>query len=172
MTRFLLFIALFLYLATGATASPPADGLIPITPETRCPVCGMLVAKYPLWQAQVRLSDGSGATFDGVKDMMAFLASPQSFGAKEGAAVTDIAVKDYYSQRWIDGKAAWYVLGSDVLGPMGHELIPFAERGQAETFLKDHRGRRLLAFAEISRELIEELRRGHKMKHHGTMAKP
>lgn len=172
MARSLLILAFLLGLATGATASPPSEGLFPVTPEARCPVCGMLVAKYPLWQAQVRLSDGSGATFDGVKDMAAYFFAPQAFGAKESAVVTEIAVKDYYSQRWIDGKSAWYVLGSDVLGPMGHELIPFSERGQAETFLKDHRGRRLLAFDEINRELIAELRQGHKMKHHGAMAKP
>lgn len=172
MARMLLLLAFLLGLTTQAAAAPPNDGLFPITPETRCPVCGMLVAKYPLWQAQVRLSDGSGASFDGVKDMAAYIFTPQAFAAKEGAVVTAIAVKDYYSQRWIDGKAAWYALGSDVLGPMGHELIPFAERSQAETFLKDHRGTRLLAFAEIGRELIEQLRQGHKMKHHGAMAKP
>lgn len=172
MIRSFFILAWLLGLASGVLAAPPADGLSPITAETRCPVCGMLVAKYPLWQTQVRLSDGDGAAFDGVKDMMAYVFTPHAFGAKAGATVTEIAVKDYYNQRWIDGRNAWYVLGSDVLGPMGHELIPFADQAQAETFMRDHKGTRLLAFTEIEAALIEELRRGHKMKHHKGMAKP
>jgi copper chaperone NosL len=172
MPKSLFALALFLVFAGGVGATTPGDPLFAITEQTRCPVCGMLVAKYPLWQTQVKLSDGSTAAFDGVKDMAAYVFTPQAFGAKEGAAVTEIVVKDYYSQRWIDGKSAWYVLGSDVLGPMGHELIPFADKAEAETFFKDHRGSRLLAHAEISRELIKELRRGHKMKHHGAKTTP
>ena len=63
MIRSFFILAWLLGLATGVLAAPPADGLSPITAETRCPVCGMLVAKYPLWQTQVRLSDGDGAAF-------------------------------------------------------------------------------------------------------------
>jgi copper chaperone NosL len=172
MPKSIVALALFLLVASGVGATPPVDPLFSITEQTRCPVCGMLVGKYPLWLTQVRLSDGTTAAFDGVKDMAAYVFAPQAFAAKEGATVTEIAVKDYYSQRWINGKSAWYVLGSDVLGPMGHELIPFADKVEAETFLKDHRGSRLLPHAEISRELVEELRRGHKMKHHGAKTSP
>ena len=167
-----LFLVLLLSCARTSGATPPTEGLFAVTAETRCPVCGMLVARYPTWLAQVRMSDGSLQAFDGVKDMAAYVLQPQSFGAAPEATATDILVKDYYSQRSIDGKTAWYVIGSDVLGPMGHEFIPFAERSQAEIFLDDHRGKRILGFGDIDQRLVDELRRGHKMKHRGGMAKP
>jgi nitrous oxide reductase accessory protein NosL len=50
----------------------------------------------------------------------------------------------------IDGRAAFYVIGSDVMGPMGKELVPFASEAAARDFLKDHRGQRVLTFKEIT----------------------
>ena len=59
--------------------------------------------------------------------------------------ITKILVTDYYSQKAIDGTKAYYVIRSDVYGPMGHEFIPFASMEDAKTFKKrpfrqkDHR---------------------------------
>ena len=137
-----------------------------ITKQSRCPVCGMFVAKYPQWLAQVKMADGSSQSFDGVKDMMAYYFSPQQYGAAPQVAVDEIYVKDYYSQKWIDGKKAFFVQGSDVYGPMGHELIPFADQAAAESFVKDHQGKTIYSFSQITPEIIEFLRKGHKMKEH------
>ena len=137
-----------------------------IDKNARCPVCGMFVAKFPNWVSQISLSDGRIETFDGVKDLMAFYFSPQQFGAAEGLTVQEVLVKDYYKQDWIDGRQASYVLGSDVFGPMGHELIPFAGKPAAENFLKDHKGREILSFSDITPQQIETLRQGHKMMGH------
>lgn len=135
-----------------------------INKQSRCPVCGMFVAKYQQWLTQVNMSDGSAEVFDGVKDMMAYYFSPQQFGAAKGITAGDIFVRAYYSQEWVDGRKAFYVLGSDVYGPMGHELIPFASQVGAESFYKDHHGSKIYSFSEITPELIEALRKGHKMK--------
>ncbi len=135
-----------------------------ITHESRCPVCGMFVAKYPQWLTQMNMADSSTQVFDGVKDMMAYYFSPQQYGAAPDIAVNEIFVKDYYSQKWIAGRKAFFVLGSDVYGPMGHELIPFAEQAAAASFVKDHQGKVIYRFSEITPEIIESLRKGHKMK--------
>lgn len=148
--------------AVAARANEPG-----IAKDARCPVCGMFVAKFPQWVTQLVLSDGRIETFDGVKDMMAYFFSPQSYGAAEGVTVGEVRVKDYYGQQWIDGRRASYVIGSDVYGPMGHELIPFAEKSHAETFLKDHKGQEILPFPDITPQLIESLRHGHGMMRHG-----
>ena len=167
----ILFTILFLVVfglgrqAVGGEISAP---FFQVQKDTRCPVCGMFVGKYPQWLSQARLSDGTVAAFDGIKDLAAYAFSPQEFGAAPGAVVTDIAVRDYYSQAWMDGRQAHYVVGSDILGPMGHELIAFSSRAGAENFLQDHHGTEILGFAEISPQLIESLRKGHKMKTHGT----
>ncbi len=39
-----------------------------------CPVCGMLVSKYPNWIAIVTYKDGHAHFFDGAKDMFKYLA--------------------------------------------------------------------------------------------------
>jgi len=140
-----------------------------VNDASRCPVCGMFVAKYPQWLSQINLSDGSSEVFDGVKDMMAYYFSPQQFGAAAGLIVDSVFVRAYYSQEWIDGKKAVFVLGSDVYGPMGHELIPFANQAAAENFFKDHHGSTIYSFSEITPDIVESLRKGHKMK--GSMMK-
>jgi copper chaperone NosL len=47
-----------------------------------------------------------------------------------------------------------------VLGPMGHEFVPLASQADAEEFLRDHKGRRMLRFNEIRPGLPEKLDRG------------
>jgi nitrous oxide reductase accessory protein NosL len=64
-----------------------------------------------------------------------------------------VRVTDYYNLQLVDAKTAFYVIGSDVLGPMGHELVPLATRADAEDFMKEHKGRRILGFAEVTRDL-------------------
>ena len=51
-------------------------------------------------------------------------------------------------------------LGSDVLGPMGHELVPLANRMDAEEFLKDHKGKRALAFDQVTAQLVDQVNNG------------
>lgn len=132
--------------------------------KTRCVVCGMFVAKYPMWLASLNYETGERLYFDGVKDMMAFFFSPEEFGTAKEKKISQVEVIDYYKQKWIDGKTAFYVIGSDVLGPMGHELIPFASKPAAENFLKDHHGTEIITFASITHERISAMRMGHMMK--------
>jgi nitrous oxide reductase accessory protein NosL len=40
---------------------------------------------------------------------------------------------------------------------MGHELIPFATEADARTFMKDHRGKQILRFEEVTPQVIEKL---------------
>lgn len=136
--------------------------------KERCPVCGMFVEKYKPWLAQIQMSDGKTYFFDGVKDMMAFYFQPDKYGAP--ASPKMIYVKSYYTQQWIEGRAAVYVSGSDVMGPMGHEFIPFEGQDQAAAFKEDHSGKEVLEFEELTLEKVDALRSGvkemkmHKMK--------
>jgi len=136
-----------------------------ITPKTRCAVCGMFVAKYADWLVQIQYGGKDHVEFfDGVKDMMVFYFNPEQYGGHPRDEITSIFVKDYYSLAWLSAIKAFYVVGSDVYGPMGHELIPFTTRDAAESFLKDHHGKQILTFDEITPELIQSLRVGQKMR--------
>ena len=141
-----------------------ADPQEEIKADTRCSVCGMFVAKYPSWITQVLHDDGTVYFFDGIKDMLAYYLAPQKYGNQQKDSIKEIWVKDYYSLNWLHAQEAYYVSGSDVYGPMGHELIPFHSRKAAESFLKDHKGKQVFAFDEIPAEIVEGLRSGHTMK--------
>ncbi len=140
-----------------------------ISPDSRCAVCGMFVAKYGNWGTQIRLAEGSTLFFDGVKDLMVFYHNPQQYSSFTSKDIKEIWVRDYYSQEWFDGLKALYVIGSDVTGPMGKEFIPFAEKAGAETFLTDHKGKKILAFQEITDEIVQSMRMKMKMKHDSKM---
>jgi copper chaperone NosL len=128
------------------------------SPKDKCPVCGMFVAKYPDFVAQVIFQDGSYAVFDGAKDMFKYYFNLTKYApAKRIEDIASIYVTDYYSLEPVDGFTAWYVVGSDVFGPMGKELIPFGKESDARGFMKDHVGKSLLRFKDIHVELIREL---------------
>lgn len=112
----------------------------------RCPVCGMFVARFPAWTAGLALPDGSWRYFDGVKDLVRHLAEEPPGSVADAAPVI---VTDYYDLEPTDGRAAWYVSGSDILGPMGREFIPFAHEKEAREFLRDHRGTGIHRFGDL-----------------------
>ncbi len=128
------------------------------SPTDKCPVCGMFVAKYPDFVARLIFEDGSSACFDGVKDMMKYYYNQAAYDpAKTAKKITAIWVTDYYTLKAIDGRQAYYVVGSEVYGPMGKELIPFLEEGAAQEFVKDHKGKSILRFQEITPEVLRSL---------------
>lgn len=137
-----------------------AGGFTPRKPAAsdKCPVCGMFVAKYPDFHTQVQFRDGATYHFDGAKDMFKFYLEPARYvpGRKKG----DIAaafVTSYYDLAVIDGFTAWYVAGSDVYGPMGRELIPFAKEADAREFLKDHKGKQIVRFNQVTPAVLRPL---------------
>ncbi len=130
-------------------------------PKDLCPVCGMLVSKYPNWAATIVYKDGHAHHFDGAKDLFKFWYDPPKYAAGHSRAqMVRIAVTDYYNLQPIDAKTALYVIGSDVLGPMGHEFVPLASMADAEDFMKEHKGKgaaRILRFDQITREMPLQL---------------
>ncbi len=129
--------------------------MIAIPKEAKCPVCGMFVAKFPKWVAQINTKDGHNHYFDGVKDMMKFYFEPTKYNHNHSKdEITQINVTDYYSLESVDGKKAFYVVGSNIYGPMGEELIPFKDEEQAKKFMQDHFGKKLLKFEEIQKEIL------------------
>lgn len=153
-------LALGMLVAVNARAA--ANLPVEVEGHERCAVCGMMVAKYPEWIAQIALADGRVVMFDGVKDMLVFYFAPEEYGGE--AEVVEMMVREYYSQEWFDARGALYVVGSDVYGPMGEEFIPFASMEAAETFVRDHHGERILTLEDITPEVVQSMRKGHKMK--------
>lgn len=157
--------AIWLMLALGFSNLSPAwsEGLsLPGPgPKDTCPVCGMFVSLYPGWVATVFYKDSHAHHFDGPKDLFKYLLDlPKYAPGHTQADIATIGVTEYYGVTKIDAHAAWYVIGSDVLGPMGHELVPLASQAEADEFMKDHHGRRILRFEAVNSALLENLDHG------------
>jgi copper chaperone NosL len=161
MKRFwFIFLAAILFLFSGTFLLAQAqDGGHPKPgPKDKCPVCGMFVAKYPDFVAVVSFRDNTHAFFDGVKDMMKYYFHLEKYSpSKKHDQIREIHVTDYYSLSLIDGSKAYYVVGSDIYGPMGREFIPFEKEGDAKEFLKDHKGKTVLQFQDINFNLVMKL---------------
>ena len=142
--------------------SAPANGAekkaLKPSPRDKCTVCGMFVAKYPDWVATIAFRDGSLAFFDGPKDLFKYYHDLQRYNpAKKKSDILSMQVSDYYVLEPIDAFKAYYVIGSDVYGPMGRELIPFSTETDAAEFMKDHGGNRIVTFRDITPEILKAL---------------
>jgi len=133
---------------------------VPAKPSSKdkCPVCGMFVAKYPDFLATIRLQDGSWVFFDGAKDMFKYYLDIQKYHpSRKQSDIVAVYVTDYYNLSPIKANEAAYVIGSDIYGPMGRELIPFENEDEAKEFMKDHNGKSSLKFEELTLPLIKSL---------------
>jgi nitrous oxide reductase accessory protein NosL len=121
-----------------------------VNKKQKCPVCGMFLYKYPKWVSMISYSDGRKYYFDGMKDLMKFY-------LKHPNDVKLILTQDYYRQKSINAKDAYFVVGSDVYGPMGNEFIPLYTEEAAKKFLIEHRGKKIVRFDEITPEVVGKL---------------
>ena len=117
----------------------------------RCPVCGMFVAPYPEWIATIVKADASQIFFDGCKDMFRYYFK---LSQQEREGIQNLYVTEYYTTIFHPVSKVFFVVGSDVYGPMGNELIPVAGEKNAETFMRDHNGRQILTFDQITEDLL------------------
>ncbi len=149
----LLFLPLFVFAQSSSIFDVPSPGA-----KDTCPVCGMFVAKYPEWVATVLYKDKHAHHFDGAKDFFKYYLDYQKWAPNHNKQhIEKIIVTEYYGLNKISAQKAWYVIGSDVLGPMGHELIPLATEADAKEFKRDHSGMRILRFDEVTLILLEKL---------------
>ncbi|HEY5973526.1 MAG TPA: nitrous oxide reductase accessory protein NosL [Geobacteraceae bacterium] len=154
--RYLL-IAATLAMLVGTAAAGTRKPAKPAAGD-KCPVCGMFVAKYPGFLAQVLYRDGSQVSFDGAKDMFKYLLNHKKYaGGKQESQLDAFFVTDYYSLAPIDAASAWYVIGSDVFGPMGKELIAFSKEADAGEFKSDHKGKKILRFKDVTQAVLATL---------------
>ncbi len=161
----LIFISLLLLFAacTEKPAEKGATGITaPVKPsmDAKCPVCGMMPAKYPEWQAQVVLKNGERYHFDSPRDMFRFVLGLNSKNEPrkwiDSSEIAALFVTDYSTAQYIDATRAYYVKDSEVRGPMGRDLVPFAKKEEASNFASQHGGE-VLAYKEVTVEVIKTL---------------
>lgn len=138
----------------------------------QCPVCGMVVgggldgtATYSYRNGKLAgfggvaaavFKDGKVVGFEGARCLFIYNTIPKRFGIDVG----DIAhryVTDFSTRELIDVSKAYLVLGSNIKGFMGYDLIPFAKREAAEDFKSLYGGKRIVELKTVG---IQDVERG------------
>ncbi|WP_436930778.1 nitrous oxide reductase accessory protein NosL [Halosimplex halobium] len=164
----------------GSSDSGEAPEPVGLTTEDRCDVCGMVIPNHPGPSAEIFYADSrpSGhdnpARFDSTWEAFQYDFQRRDRGWEtEAFYVTDYSAVDYSVREagadlvisthpdaaaFVDAESVSFVVGSEVKGAMGRDLIAFSERSDAESFADEYGGS-LAGFDDVSRETIAQLGR-------------
>lgn len=120
-----------------STSEPALDEAVSIPSDAACPVCQMVPADYPDWNAQVVHEDDQRAFFDTSGCMLAYYVVPGEFASTD-ASVAGVWVTDFETRETVDGLTAHYALETDpgrVDDPMMVNPAPFADRADAVAYV-------------------------------------
>jgi copper chaperone NosL len=122
------------------------------TETDTCVVCGMYPAKYPQHHNQIWAKDGSTLHFCSTQCMVNFNADPAKY--MQEPVQTNMAWVTLYSDNMYESAfGVYYVVGSNVDGPMGKEAIPFKLKNNADEFVAVHGGK-IVSFSLLTPELV------------------
>lgn len=134
-----------------STTSSTAPHVIETHKE--CPLCGMIPAKYPLFNCQIIFEDGTYEAFDSAAGLLVYLYFPDKTGF-EVKKVKKIYFKDYLQETWLDADSTWFVVGSEILGPMGIEFLPVCSEKLAIDLKNREQGAAIVPFNKIDRQFM------------------
>jgi copper chaperone NosL len=138
--------ALFAVLVVVAACKPKArEG----ESSSRCKHCGMKIDPASAWRADLVLADGSTAPFDTPRCALTSWRSGKT-------AATSIRLQEYYDRTWKNGTDLRFVIGGDVVGPMGPDLVP-VDPTRVSKFIQDHTADRSLRLEEVTLDVLTKI---------------
>ncbi|WP_299190275.1 nitrous oxide reductase accessory protein NosL [uncultured Campylobacter sp.] len=150
-----------------------------------CAKYGIDTSAHPEFRAYARLKDGSALAFASPKAMFAYFFEGENLSGNKGGASAgansasknpangnfgeanptganfsgaELYVTDYASGEILRAQDAFYVFGSVLQSARGDDLITFARLRDAQDFMREKKGHKILQFREISARLIDYLR--------------
>lgn len=150
-----------------------------------CAKYGIDTSAHPEFRAYARLKDGRALAFSSPKAMFAYFFEGENLSGNNGAASAEenlmsknsasgnlgesnstnanfggaeLYVTDYASGEILRAQDAFYVFGSVLQSARGDDLITFARLRDAQDFMREKKGHKILQFREISAKLIDYLR--------------
>ena len=118
--------------------------------EERCKNCGMKIDPASAWNADLIGTDGKPVRFDTPRCAFTYWRSGK-------IQAKDIRAQDYYERAWRDSAALKFVLGGDVLGPMGPDLVP-VDASRASKFIQDHSADKAVTAAEVTTAVLNDIK--------------
>jgi copper chaperone NosL len=127
--------------------SGAAPAAVALHAEATGHYCGMLLSAHEGPKGQIHLASRTQPVwFSSVRDTIAFTRLPEEPRDIAAVYVSDMARSQYYEQpdpnAWVEARAAWFVVESEMRGGMGApEAVPFSDAQAAEAFRARHGGR-------------------------------
>jgi hypothetical protein len=118
--------------------------------QVRCKHCGMKIDLASPWRAELVAADGSVTSFDTPRCALT------SWRSGESQAVS-AKLQEYYERKWRNAEEVRLVLGGDVIGPMGPDLVP-VEPTRATKFIQDHNADRALRIDEVTKDVLANIK--------------
>ncbi len=109
--------------------------------DARCRRCGMKLEAKSAWRAELVGEDGKVTEFDTPRCALTSWREGQT-------PAKSIRVQEYYDHVTKDGTEVRFILGGDVVGPMGPDFVP-VDPARASKFIQDHGGERALKLEEL-----------------------
>ncbi|CAM2197106.1 nitrous oxide reductase accessory protein NosL [Paraburkholderia sp. A1RI_3L] len=131
----------------SASLPPPHE----ITDSTVSVLDGMSLKDYPGPKAQILYADGQADFFCDTLGLFSVYLRPEHDRKVRAMYVQDMGTADWEhpTGHWIDAKQATYVIGSKKPGAMGQTFASFANRRDAEQFMKSEGGK-LYRFDQVT----------------------
>lgn len=117
--------------------------------ELRCKHCGMRVDPASAWRADLVAADGSTTSFDTPRCAITSWRSGKAQGAS-------LRVQEYYERKWRTADELRFVVGGDVLGPMGPDFVP-VDPSRVAKFIQDHGADRAFRIDELTPDVLSSL---------------
>ncbi|SIS42744.1 nitrous oxide reductase accessory protein NosL [Neptunomonas antarctica] len=156
-----LFVLLAIFGLTGcneeAKEKVMAQQAMALESGDECHLCGMLITRFPGPKGQVfERGIKQNMKFCSTRDMFAYALDPEHKHNIQSVFVHDMAVNPWEKptdETYIDGRKAWFVIGSSKKGAMGPTLASFKTQEDAEAFAKEFGGE-LKRFDELTLDII------------------
>lgn len=117
--------------------------------DARCKHCGMKIDPASAWRAELVGDDGKVTQFDTPRCALTSWRS----GTTPAKA---IRVQEYYDRQMRDGNDVRFVVGGDVVGPMGPDIVP-VDPPRSSKFIQDHTADRALRLEEITPQILSSI---------------
>jgi nitrous oxide reductase accessory protein NosL len=152
---------------------------VTLTTEDACDVCGMVIPNHPGPSTEIFYRDeqpsghDNPARFDSTWEAFQYHFERADRGWTASAFyVTDYSAVDYTvstaggdrlisthpeASAFVEAEDVTFVVGSEVKGAMGRDLVAFSERADAESFADEYGGS-LASFDDVTPETIAQLR--------------
>ena len=141
---------------TAAENGLDAFGDMQVSRKDNCSICGMPVHKHLKFATGIELVDGTAFYFCGTQCLVRAWLQPDIYLGTPKESVKRSIVTSYFSGNHIQGKDAFFIMGSDVMGPMGPSLIALSNEKERDSFIGRHGGTAVYGITAVSKTILEQ----------------